>query len=66
MIDSDDVGNGFLYGGLIVGLVFLAFYLYSSKPIIDECTANGGIMVKSDGKGVCIDKSVIIKKKDEK
>lgn len=60
-IDIDDVGDGFLFGGLIVGAIFLILYFAFSKPVINECEQRGGMIVKSDGKAVCIDKSAILK-----
>lgn len=67
MIDFDDVGDGFLFGGIIVGIIFLLLYLAFSKPEIDACKEKGGIMVKtSDGESACIDKTALIAKKDKK
>lgn len=66
MIDSDDVGDGFLYGGIVVGLIFLVIYLVWSKPEIDDCEKKGGIVVKSNGDAVCIDKKALIQAKEKK
>lgn len=60
MIDSDDVGNGFLYGGLAIGLILLVLYFVFSKPEIDECEKSGGVIVKSDGKAICVDKKALV------
>lgn len=65
MIDSDDVGDGFLYGGFVIGAIFLVIYLVISKPVIKECEASGGIIVQSDGKAVCIDKKALIVQKEK-
>jgi hypothetical protein len=54
MIDVDDVGNGFAFGGLIVGLIFLAIYFYYSKPEIDKCHEKGGQIVRIEGNDKCI------------
>lgn len=60
MIDIDDVGNGFLFGGVIVGIIFLVCYFVFSKPIINDCEKNGGMIVKSNGDAVCIDRKALI------
>ena len=60
MIDLDDVGNGFLFGGIIIGLILLAGYFYLSKPVIDECEKRGGIVLKSNGKAICVRKDALI------
>jgi hypothetical protein len=60
VIDSDDVGDGFLYGGVIVGLIFLVIYLMFSRPEINKCEQAGGVIVKSNGSTVCIDKGALI------
>jgi len=62
MIDVDDIGDGFLYGGIIIGLIFVVLYFAFSKPEINECEKSGGIIIKSNGNAVCIDKKAIIKK----
>lgn len=59
MIDADDVGNGFAFGGLIVGLIFLAIYFYYSKPEIDKCHEKGGQIVRIEGADKCMDTSVL-------
>lgn len=60
MVDAEDVCEGFFYGGVIVGLIFLVCYLAFSKPEIDKCEQAGGIVVKTNGDAVCIDKSALI------
>ncbi|MRT30782.1 hypothetical protein [Herbaspirillum sp. CAH-3] len=62
MIDSDDVGDGFLFGGVIVGLIFLVIYIAFSRPEIKACEQNGGAMVKSNGDMICIDKKALVAK----
>ena len=57
MIDADDVGNGFGFGGLIVGIVLLIIYFYWSKPEIDKCHENGGQIVRIEGQDRCMDTS---------
>lgn len=60
MIDIDDVGDGFLFGGIIVGIIFLVCYFVFSKPVINECENKGGMIVKSNGDAICIDKKALI------
>jgi hypothetical protein len=60
MIDIDDVGDGFLFGGIIVGVIFLVIYLAWSEPKIDDCEEKGGVTVKSNGDLICVDKSALI------
>jgi hypothetical protein len=62
-IDIDDVGDGFLYGGVVIGLIVLACYLIFSKPEIDDCKERGGVPVKSNGELVCVDEKLLIKAK---
>jgi hypothetical protein len=62
MIDVDDVGDGFLYGGIVIGIIFLVCYLAFSKPEIDDCEKKGGVIVKSNGEAICIDKNALIQK----
>lgn len=59
MIDVDDVGDGFLFGGVIVGMILLVIYFAFSRPEINKCEQAGGIMVKSvtDGRTSCVDKN---------
>ena len=59
MIDADDVGNGFAFGGLVVGLIFLAIYFYYSKPVIETCHDKGGQIVRIEGQDKCMDTSVL-------
>ena len=54
MIDADDVSNGFVFGGVAVGLIFLLFYLVFSVPEIDECHKKGGQIVRIEGDDKCI------------
>lgn len=61
MIDVDDVGEGFVYGGVVIGVIFLVIYLVFSKPEIKQCEDAGGIVVKSNGDTVCVDKNALIK-----
>lgn len=61
MIDADDVGNGFLFGGILVGIVFLAIYFFFSVPKIDECEKQGGLMVKTArGDAICVNKDAVL------
>ena len=59
MIDADDVGSGFLFGGIAVGLVFLIWYLVFSVPEIDKCHEKGGQIVRIEGNDKCMDTSVL-------
>lgn len=59
MIDADDVGGGFLFGGIAVGLVFLVWYLVFSVPEIDKCHEKGGQIVRIEGKDKCIDNTLL-------
>lgn len=60
MIDLDDVGSGFLYGGIFIGLIFLCLYLAFYRPEIKECESKGGMMVKSNGDSICVNKAALI------
>lgn len=60
MIDFDDVGYGFLFGGVFVGLILLALYFVLSQPVINECESKGGVIVKSDDKAIYIDKKALL------
>jgi hypothetical protein len=66
MIDIDDVGDGFLYGGIVIGVIFLVCYFAFSRPVIDECEKAGGVVVKSNGKPLCVDKKALIESKKGK
>jgi hypothetical protein len=61
VIDADDVGDGFIFGGVAVGLVLLVCYFVFSKPVIDACEKNGGVIVKSNGESICVRKDSLIK-----
>jgi hypothetical protein len=55
MIDINDVGDGFLFGGVVLGVIFLIWYLIFSTPVIDECHKKGGQIVRIEGKDSCMD-----------
>lgn len=59
-IDIDDVGDGFLFGGIVIGIIFLICYFVFSSPVVDECEKKGGMIVKSNGDAVCVDKKALI------
>lgn len=59
-VDLDDVGGGFIYGGIVIGLILLGLYFAFSKPEITECEKKGGVMVKSNGDSICVDKAALI------
>jgi hypothetical protein len=59
MVDVDDVGDGFLFGGVAIGLILLVWYLAFSKPEIDECHKKGGQIVRIEGKDRCLDTSAL-------
>lgn len=59
MVDIDDVGDGFMFGGIAVGLVLLVWYLAFSKPEIDQCHQKGGQIVRIEGKDTCMDTSAL-------
>ena len=59
MVDVDDVGDGFLFGGVAVGLILLVCYLVFSKPEIDQCHQKGGQIVRIEGKDQCLDTSAL-------
>jgi hypothetical protein len=61
MIDLDDVDDSFLYGGLVLAGIVFVIYLVFSRPEIEKCEKAGGVMVKSNGDHVCIDKSALVK-----
>jgi hypothetical protein len=54
MVDVDDVGGGFLFGGVALGLVLLIWYLVFSVPEIDKCHEKGGKIVRIEGNDKCI------------
>ena len=54
MIDIDDVGDGFMFGGVVLGLIFLVCYLVFSVPKIDKCHEKGGQIVRIEGNDKCI------------
>jgi hypothetical protein len=67
MIDADDVGDAFWWGGIPLGILFLVIYLVYSVPEIEKCEKpstdhpQGGIMVKdARGHEQCIDKNAMI------
>ena len=68
MVDIDDVGDGFLFGGFVIGVILLILYLCFSKSEIDACEKQGGVVVKSNGSAVCVRKDALIpiEKKDAK
>ena len=56
MVDADDVSaSAFAFGGIILFVVFLIWYLVSSVPEIDKCHEKGGKIVRIEGKDKCID-----------
>lgn len=59
MIDASDVGDGFLFGGVTIGIIFLIIYLVWSVPEIDKCRENGGQIVRIEGKDQCMDTSAL-------
>jgi hypothetical protein len=65
-LDLDDVGGAFLCGGLVLGGIVFLLYLAFSKPEIDDCEKRGGMMVKSNGHLVCIDKKALLPKPEAK
>jgi hypothetical protein len=58
MVDVEDVGEGFAYGGIFFGVVLLVVYLVFSKPEIEACHDKGGVIARIEGKDICVDKSV--------
>lgn len=59
MIDANDVGDGFAFGGIAVGIFFLIWYLVFSVPEIDKCHENGGQIVRIEGEDQCMDTSAL-------
>ncbi len=59
MINEDDVGDGFLFGGLFVGIIFLVLYFVFSKPEIEACHEKGGVIVRIEGKDKCIEAAAL-------
>lgn len=59
MIDSDDVGNAALYGGLPLLVIFIVLYLVFSKPEIEACHDKGGVIVRIEGNDRCVDAAVL-------
>ena len=58
MIDSDDVGNAGMFGGLFVLIVFLIIYFVFSVPEIDACHSKGGVIVRIEGVDKCVEPPV--------
>jgi hypothetical protein len=59
MIDASDVGDGFVYGGVVCGILFLVWYLAFSKPEIEQCHEKGGQIVRIEGEDKCMDTSAL-------
>lgn len=59
MIDASDVDSGLLFGGVIVGIIFLIIYLVWSVPEIDQCHEKGGQIVRIEGEDNCMDTSAM-------
>ncbi len=59
MIDSDDVGNAALFGGVVVFVIFLVVYLVWSRPEIKACHEKGGEIVRIGVEDKCVDTSAL-------
>lgn len=59
MIDEDDVGNAFLFGGIPLAVIFLICYLVFSKPQINTCHEKGGVIVRIEGADKCVAKDAM-------
>jgi hypothetical protein len=53
MVDADDVGAS-AFGGIIIFVIFLIWYLVFSVPEIDKCHEKGGKIVRIEGDDKCI------------
>ena len=59
MIDSDDIGNAALFGSIPVLVILVILYFVFSRPEIDACHEKSGVIVRVEGKDVCVDKAVL-------
>jgi hypothetical protein len=59
MIDASDVGDSFVYGGVVFGIIMLIWYLAFSKPEIEQCHEKGGQIVRIEGTDKCMDTSAL-------
>jgi len=59
MIDVDDIGNAAVFGGLPLLIVFVVWYLVFSKPEIDQCHKDGGVIVRIEGTDTCVNKDAL-------
>jgi hypothetical protein len=58
MVDADDVSAS-AFGGIILFVVFLIWYLVFSVPEIDKCHEKGGKIVRIEGEDKCMDTSAL-------
>jgi hypothetical protein len=59
LIDEDDLGMVALLGGIPILIICLIVYFVWSKPEIDKCHEEGGVIVKIEGKHKCIDAKIL-------
>jgi hypothetical protein len=59
MIDSDDIVDAALYGPIALVIIFVVLYFVFSKPEIDKCHEQGGVMLKIEGEHKCIKKELL-------
>jgi hypothetical protein len=58
MVDVDDVGAS-AFGGIIIFVIFLIWYLVFSVPEIDKCHEKGGKIVRIEGDDKCIEAAAL-------
>lgn len=59
MIDASDVGNAALFGSIPILVIFIVWYFVFSKPQIEECHKQGGIIVRIEGNDRCVDATAL-------
>ena len=59
MIDEDDLGNAVLFGGVPILIIFVVLYFVYSKPEIDACHEKDGVIVRIEGKDLCLAKDAL-------
>jgi hypothetical protein len=59
MIDSDDIGNAALFGGMPLLIIFIILYFVFSVPKIEDCHKSGGVILRIEGVDKCVSKESI-------
>jgi hypothetical protein len=59
LIDEDDLGMVALFGGIPLLIICIIVYFVFSKPEIDKCHEEDGVIVKIEGEHRCIDEKIL-------